>query len=65
MSIYDEASRRMEAQHRVTWGQMGWGCSCGAGRDGALQSPAIWRAAANRHLRVQYDRAVDALRQAS
>ena len=38
--------------HRIEWGNYGWACSCGAGRDWALAPVGRARAAAHAHLRA-------------
>ncbi len=40
------------ADHVVEWGQFGWACSCGAGRDWPLAPASRGRAAAQAHQRA-------------
>jgi hypothetical protein len=42
----------MDTEHRAEWGNYGWACACGAGRDWPLAPVGRARAAAQAHQRA-------------
>lgn len=61
MNTYEQAGERVKAEHRAAWGNFGWGCSCGAGREWSLSPVNRARAAKDAHLRAQFRMAHDAI----
>jgi 6-phosphogluconate dehydrogenase len=62
VNIYDQAAEQVRADHVVTTGPngIGWGCSCGSHgtTPGPNATPGTTTAAANRHLRAAWHKAL-------
>lgn len=57
-TAYEQAAELARRDHISSGNELGWGCTCGAGRKWPLQSVARARAARDTHMRAVVKRIV-------